>query len=248
MKSSDAGYYKCSLPDESKSDVVRLLVSKQPGKYVLRTHLLKKVIEIKPNKFIYQVCTCSCSGLSSQNSLKITWYDRMGRLIKNTTQSTINTVLIRENPITKISIMKFSNLNESDAGIFSCVCSAGLQMDTVDFEMKIDAKKIQTKKPVIQSTRPSLQTSKPSLQTTSITTIYYEPKITQPEESSTSDSATEIQTTKPTVQTSKIYFESETQSTQTTQSIQSTQSTQSAIQTSIIYFEPEIQPETQPSR
>ena len=143
----DSGYYKCSSPDDSKSDVVRLLVvNHSSSSYELHTNILKKTIEIKDRSTVYQVCTCKCSGLMNHvNALKITWYDRMGKLIKNSSDSAINTVLIRQNPLTKVSIIKLSKLNINHTGVLSCACQTGLKIDTVDFELKQSKKIIELK-------------------------------------------------------------------------------------------------------
>ncbi len=137
LQPKDSGYYKCSSPGDTKSDVVRLnVLNHTSNSYELHADILKKSIEIRERTVIYQVCTCKCSGLINQYALKITWHDRMGKLIKNDSDSTINTVLIRQNPITKVSIIKFSKLNSKDTGVLSCVCQTGLKIDTVDFELR----------------------------------------------------------------------------------------------------------------
>lgn len=59
----------------------------------------------------------------------------MGKIIRHNNKTMLNTVLIRDNPVTKISIIKLSNLTTNNIGIYSCVASVGLKIDTINFEL-----------------------------------------------------------------------------------------------------------------
>lgn len=142
--SNDTGYYECSLPyDDTKIDVINLVVfSNSSNEFKLQTSVLKRQIEAK-NQAIFQICKSSASGLSDSNRLKIIWYDSMGKAIRNKSESRINTILLRENPVTKVSILRLANV--TSLGIYSCVATAGLKSDTVDFELVKPREKNSTK-------------------------------------------------------------------------------------------------------
>lgn len=82
------------------------------------------------------MCSSTASGLINSNGLKINWHDNNGKQIRNSKENNINTVLIRDNPVTKVSIIKFSNLKNNNTGLLTCVASVGLKIDTLEFKLE----------------------------------------------------------------------------------------------------------------
>lgn len=133
LTTEDTGYYECSTDDDRRRDVINLIVfSNSSNEFKMQTNVLKPQIEIK-NQIVYQICKSAVSGLRDSNRFKIMWYDSMGKVIRNKSETRINTIILRENPITKLSILKLTNV--TNVGIYSCVATVGLKSDTVDFEL-----------------------------------------------------------------------------------------------------------------